>query len=355
MAYSTHYNLPEIPSGAVEWESLYNDLVDKIEVGRTLKTTAGTTMTAGKIFYIDSNSKAQICNTITVGRGIWQTASTNNNAEGFGQISGIMTNTSWNFTSGGNLYSDSSGDLTTVVTSFPVAYALSTNTVVINPPIDTVDDEITHGLHLDSLKVGDDESNYFDIDSNGIATFVGTAKRHLTLRPQLSSSTLIKTPLAVKPTPITLGAFTGFSMPIYNSDEEELYFRLRTPYRWDGNSNPSFKMIIALSAAEDVGDKFKFQLSWNNTSTTGVIEADNVDVETETTVVTDHSAQYSTYIVTFELDYDNAGLQQTMISGNNVVGRIRRIAASSLEVSNEIYIMDWVSVWQVNKIFGNGS
>lgn len=190
------------------------------------------------------------------------------------------------------------------------------------------------------------------ISSGGVITFEGTAKRILTLRPHMSTSQIIKTPLSLKPTPITLGAFTGFSMPVYSADEEELYFRMRAPYRWDGTTNPWFKMIVALSAAEDVGDKFQFQLSWNNTSVTGAIEADTVDVSTETTIITDHSAQYSTYSVAFELDYDNAGLQQTLIARNNLVGRIRRIAASSLEVSNEIYILDWITQWSVDKIFG---
>ncbi|MFA5377349.1 MAG: hypothetical protein WC455_16480 [Dehalococcoidia bacterium] len=196
--------------------------------------------------------------------------------------------------------------------------------------------------------------NYFDISSGGIATFAGTAKRGLTLRPQLSSTQLVKTAptVSIIPTPVSLGAFTGFSMPVYNADGEELFFRMRAPYRWDGTTNPYFKMIVALSAAEDVGDKFRFDLDWNNTSITGMIESDTVNVPTEITVGSGHSAQYSTYSVSFELDYDNAGLQQTMVSRNNLVGRIRRIAAGAPQASNEIYVLDWITQWTVNKIFG---
>jgi len=192
------------------------------------------------------------------------------------------------------------------------------------------------------------------VSSGGVITLEGTAKRSLTLRPHMSTSQIIRigAGTTLVPTPVSLGAFTGFSMPIYNTDNEELFFRMRASYRWDGASNPFFRMIVALSAAEDVGDKFKFQLSWNNTSVTGAIEADTVDVLTETTIITDHSAQYSTYSVPFELDYDNAGLQQTMVPRNNLVSRIRRVAASSLEVSNEIYILDWITSWQVDKMFG---
>jgi hypothetical protein len=194
------------------------------------------------------------------------------------------------------------------------------------------------------------------ISSGGVVTFEGTAKRNLTLRPQLSTSQLIKTPptVSIIPTPISLGAFTGFSMPVYNSDGEELFFRMRVPYRWDGSTNPYFKMMAALSNAggEDVGDKFNFQFSWNTTSITGAIEADTVDVLTETTIITDHSAQYSTYSVVFEMDYDNAGLQQSMVARNELVGRVRRVAASSLEVTGEIYVIDWITSWTVDKIFG---
>lgn len=190
------------------------------------------------------------------------------------------------------------------------------------------------------------------VSSGGVVTFEGTAKRSLTLRPQLVSVNLVKTPLNFVPTPITLGAFTGFTMPVYNSDEQELYFKLRVPYRWDGVTNPYFKMIVALSAAEDVGDKFRFDLDWNTTSVTGAITASVVNVPVTTTVITDHSAQYSTYSVAFELDYDNAGLQQTMVARNEAVGRVRRIAAEAPQVSNNIYILDWASAWSVDKIFG---
>jgi len=133
MPYSTHYNLPEIPSGAVEWEALYNDLVDKLEIGRTLKLTAGTTITTGTPFYIDSSAKAQICNSVTLGRGVWQSTSTNNNAEGYGQIDGTMTYVSWNWTPGISLYANDLGALSAISTAYPIGYALNTNTIVIAP------------------------------------------------------------------------------------------------------------------------------------------------------------------------------------------------------------------------------
>jgi len=220
---------------------------------------------------------------------------------------------------------------------------------------------VYHGVSKTSpihgFKVGTGD-NYTDISDAGVITYAGTAKRSLTLRPQMASSQLVRTGAVTSliPTPVAIGPWTGFSMGIWgeagDAVYEQLFFRMRVPYRWDGETNPYFKMIVALSDAEDVGDKFQFQLYWNNTSVTGAIEADGVTQATETTVITDHAAQYSTYSVSFELDYDNAGLQQTMVARNNLVGRIRRIAASSLGVTNEPIIMDWATQWTVDKIYG---
>jgi hypothetical protein len=203
-----------------------------------------------------------------------------------------------------------------------------------------------------------DISDYFAIDTGGVATLVGTAQRKLTLRPQIASSQLVRIGASTQiiPTPVAIGPWTGFSMPIWSADGdsayEQLFFRLRVPQEWNGTTNSYFSLIVALSDLEDVGDKFQLQLYWNNTSVTGAIEVDGVTQATETTIITSHAAQYSTYIVRFELDYDNAGLQQTMVSGNNLVGRIRRIAATSLEVTNEVIILDWVSEWYINKLYG---
>jgi hypothetical protein len=214
-----------------------------------------------------------------------------------------------------------------------------------------------------NTKIGDTEGgNYTEISSSGVTSLLGDAKRSLTLRPQLDSTNIIKTigEWSLVPTPFTLGAFSGFFMPAYNNDNQELFFRMRAPYRWDGTTNPTFKMIVALSATEDVGDKFKFQLDWNTVSPvptdlmlTPKIETDVVTVVDEVIVLEDRNTQYSAYPVSFELDIDNAGLQQQLEPRNNLVGRIRRITSGSPAVSNNIIILDWVTNWKVNKNFGN--
>lgn len=208
-----------------------------------------------------------------------------------------------------------------------------------------------HTVRANRARFGNDfTTNYMDING-GVITMAGTSTRKLTVRPNVNMGIIGKN--SFKPTAVEIGAFQAFSMPIYNTDNEELYFRMRTPFRWDGTTNPYFKMMVALSAAEDVGDKFQFRLDWNNTSVTGLLETDVVTVDTETTVITDHSAQYSTYSVAFLLDYDNAGLQQNLAARNNLVGRVRRIAASGSEVSNEILVVDWITEWSLDKLYGS--
>jgi hypothetical protein len=135
-----------------------------------------------------------------------------------------------------------------------------------------------------------------------------------------------------KPSSVAIGANSGFSFPIYNSDNEELFFTLKIPRRWDGTTNPKLYILAHLVNTEDVGDKFQFQLSYVCNGNTGVLVATTNDIPIETTVATGRAAQYDTYAVEFELDATKVG------SGCEFKGRLRRIAASGSEVSNEIIV-----------------
>src|SRR5512137_1233363 len=57
--------------------------------------------------------------------------------------------------------------------------------------------------------------------------------RHLSMRPAFVAG---KTTSPQKPTPVFLGAWGVYSLPIYASDNEELFWRLQVPGRWDGAS-----------------------------------------------------------------------------------------------------------------------
>ena len=169
----------------------------------------------------------------------------------------------------------------------------------------------------------------------------------LTLRPQLYAG---RVGGVAKPTFVTLGAYAGYSFPIYNTDNEELFFRESIPGRWDGASNINAYMVLMLSAAEDFEDKFKFPLSWaSHVTGSGALSNTTTDVPIEQAVATSRSAQYSIYILTFAIDYTVP--TPDLAPGDHFGGRIRRIAAAAPQVSNEIILLDFYMTYNVNKIY----
>lgn len=138
-----------------------------------------------------------------------------------------------------------------------------------------------------------------------------------------------------KPTLVRRGVNRGFSFPIYAADNEELFVNSIVSNRWDGVSDITLNLLASLSAAEDVGDTFSFQVSWDRISPDNAVSNGAIDVEVETTIVVGGSAAWSTYLVPFTIDYTSAG--RKILVGDMLSWRIRRIA-SSVEVANEIII-----------------
>ena len=67
-------------------------------------------------------------------------------------------------------------------------------------------------------------------------TLSGSGITYFKERPRLELSRTLGTS---KPTIVYKGQIRGFSLPIYNSDNEELFFDIPcVPARWDGASNP---------------------------------------------------------------------------------------------------------------------
>lgn len=203
-----------------------------------------------------------------------------------------------------------------------------------------------------SFRAGD-TSNYTKIDEGGVISYAGTAKRKLTMRPAVNMGLIgVKS----KPVQVEVGAYQCFQMPIWDSGtnvDQELFYRERIPYRWDGASNINFKMLVALNSAETVGKKFKFQFSWNKTSVTDQISAAVVDASSEVTITTDHNAQYKTYSVPFTVVYTDAS--SNIAARDMIAGRVRRVANSGgagTEIAGDILICDWVSEYQIDKLYG---
>lgn len=147
---------------------------------------------------------------------------------------------------------------------------------------------------------------------------------------------------ANKPTLIDIGLFGAYSLPEYAAGEE-LRFRMRVPHTWDGVTNPWFVAISVLTAAEDIGDKYKFQLEWQSGDVETVIPVTTQETITDEVTVVD-GTQYRAEIIAFELD------ATTLVAGQNLQMRLRRIAASASSVSNEIGILHWDSRWRKNRL-----
>lgn len=189
-------------------------------------------------------------------------------------------------------------------------------------------------------------SDYMSVDGSGVASLVGSAKRILRMRPVMDVAKYIGG--SSKPTYVTRGAVGGYSFPIYASDDEELFFRDIVPGRWDGSTSWTCGLFVYLASAEDVGDKFKFQLShYGDDGVSGTTGSSVVDVEVETAVTTGHSAQYSNYHVVFTINASGAGYG----SGWPINYRLRRIDAADPDITGEVVVKNWYCSYTVDKLF----
>lgn len=171
---------------------------------------------------------------------------------------------------------------------------------------------------------------------------------NLTLRPSLNS---IEQIAHAKPTQVAIGVFYGFSMPVYAADNEELFISQIVPGRWDGVSDIEIHVFCCLGGVEDVGDNFKFQLSWEHAVDENVVPATTHDVQVEQAVLAGRAAQYDLYVLCFTIDYDADGVGNE-IQPHEVLGmRLYRIDATNPDVTNEIIVLDWHDHYEVDKMF----
>lgn len=147
--------------------------------------------------------------------------------------------------------------------------------------------------------------------------------------------------VANKPSLVTRGVWGGYSLPEYAAGEELLY-RMRVPHTWDAEANPWFVAISSISAAEDVGDKYKFQFEWQSEDILHVIPDTIAETLTDEITVADGTAFYAE-IIAFELD------AATLVRGQCLQARLRRIAASASSVTDEIVIWHWDTRWKVSR------
>lgn len=194
-------------------------------------------------------------------------------------------------------------------------------------------------------------SGYLTISgSGGIITLSGTSKRILTLRAEINVDEIKKQGV---PDQVQIGAgeFFGYSMPLYVADpnnHEELYFRENVPGRWDAASDIVFHVLCCLGALQTPGQKFQFQLSWNQVGATEIVPVTTHDTTYEVTLI--DATQFATYAMTFTIDYD-ADVGDPIAIHDLLAARLRRVAASSNEMDGEPVILDWHTHYVVDKMF----
>lgn len=258
---------------------------------------------------------------------------------------------------------------TLVTPTIGVATATSVNKVAITAPASsatlTIADGQTLTCETNSLvnqdlttdasptfggltKVGGAD-NYLSVGATGLITMAGTGIGKLNLRPSIVQSRAKISDN--KPTEVTRGCNVGHSFPIYNSDGEELFFRMRIPARWDGTTDPQFGVLCTLTGAEDIGDKFRFQLEWQTTvcGGTAVMGTTTSSCVSEQTIISGGTDAHTGYCLWFTMDADDG--TNPIAVGEMLQGRLRRIAASSSEVTAEIAVWDWTTTWAVNKMY----
>lgn len=214
----------------------------------------------------------------------------------------------------------------------------------------TFAEETIFGIsRLGALRVGDATNNTF-ICASGLQTYHGNAKVKLTLRPGLVEKS---TKAGGTPTQVIRGVNIGYSLPIWSDPvnlDEELYWRLRIPVRWDGITDPQFGIAISLASAEDVGDNFKLSLEWQTTNKGAIIGTTTSVCYSEQTVLTGQNSQYSTYFIFFTIDADDSN--NPITHGEMLQARIRRIDATDPDITGEVIVWDWASIWPCDKTYG---
>ena len=133
MPYTQHYNLPEMPVGAVDWPAIINDIVAKIERGRTLKLTAAVDLDKGEPIYINASGQAAKATDATPCHGVWLDTITLAGAQGYAQRTGVMT-TGSGWTVGGAIYVSAASTLTQAAPSgsaVPIGVAISATVVAL--------------------------------------------------------------------------------------------------------------------------------------------------------------------------------------------------------------------------------
>lgn len=182
----------------------------------------------------------------------------------------------------------------------------------------------------------------------GQVTLSGSGVTYFKERPRIELSRILG---ASKPSIVYRGIIRGFSLPIYNSDNEEIFLDLpNVPARWDGASDPIVYVQGYLDTA-NTSKKFKLACDWTYFSAGD--EPDGVAVESpsvETTTAT--WGQYHTFTAAITLNYDVVA-DNALAVGDFLQLRVYRIAASGDEIDGEVVVTGVAIRWKMDKLYSS--
>jgi len=175
-------------------------------------------------------------------------------------------------------------------------------------------------------------------------TLSGDAITEIILRPALDSVSLKKED---KPTQVTRGIVQGYSFPIYACDDEEMFFRLRLPRRWDEASNITVTGCVLIPEANMNGKKFNLSMDYIWGTCGEVVPETNYTTYHEVTCSSDLA--YVSYDVEAEFQYD-VDLGKPLTADDTLFFRIYRTAASSDEITGEVVLLETYLVFKRDKL-----
>ena len=189
---------------------------------------------------------------------------------------------------------------------------------------------------------------YFDaliVSGTNPITLVGSARSWVEFRPDLDPTKLA---VNAKPTIIERGVAIGYSLPVGGADEE-LFYSICVPGRWDGESNIHVHIQAWLDTAQnEVADAIKLSLNWTQVGEGDVVPdtSNNITDEVATGIV----AQYTTMEFSFDIDYDIVPADP-IVADDVIFFRLTRVA-SSHEIAGELVVYHAGVIFRFDK-YGN--
>lgn len=177
----------------------------------------------------------------------------------------------------------------------------------------------------------------------GPLTLIGDGLVYFELRSDLDFETVRA---QGKPTQVSRGLVHGFSLPIYNNDNEELFFEAHVPYRWDGVSDIIVHLHCYLDTANN-DKRYNLQFSWEHFTDGDIIPNTSNDLAVET--LTGTAPQFKSFHIDYIIDYD-IDVGDEIISTDELHFRVRRLAASQDEIAGEVVITHVGLVFRRDKL-----